>query len=286
MALAEPLSVAGQALAEALAAPTRVPEGLPMPAAKSPSRVSGAASNHNERSQVGPLVEQACRALDTPHAFALLISLDGTELQGCSAYGAFESLREAQIRQGEGPLGRVWSSGRMLITGDLSAWSPELRGVKAYLLSTIVCTPLVRDTRVIGLLGFGFDASSAALTPESIELIEAVARRAAHDHNRNLSELRLKRERERSQAQTGQPSASFASMRDQLSDQIGDRNAHLHRQNGLLSALHEITLQLLNETDLEPLLESVMLLARQLLGAAHAWVALVTPDGKYMRACP
>ncbi len=283
MALADPLSVAEQALVEALAAPTRVPDGLPTPAAKPPSLVSVAALNHTDRSQAGLLIEQACRALDTQHAFALLISLDETELHGCSAYGAFESLRHARIRQGEGPLGRVWSSGRMLITGDLSAWSPELPGVKTHLLSTIVCTPLIRDARVVGLMGFGFDKSSAALTPERIELIEAVARRAAYDHNRNLSELRLKREREHTQAHTNQPSASFASMRDQLSGQIGDRNAHLHRQNGLLSALHEITLQLLNETDLEPLLESVMLLARQLLGAAHAWVALVTPDGKTLR---
>ncbi len=283
MALAEPLAAAGQALAEALAAPTRVPEGLVTPAVNSPSRISIAAFNDDQRSQVGLLIEQACRALDTPHAFALLISLDETELQGCSAYGAFESLRQVRIPRGEGPLGRIWSSGRMLITGDLSAWPPELPGIKTHLLSTIVCAPLIRDAHVIGLLGFGFDKSNAALSPESIELIEAVARRAAYDHNRNLSELRLKRERENSQAQTSQPSASFASMRDQLSGQIGDRNAQLHRQNGLLSALHEITLQLLNETDLEPLLETVMLLARQLLGAAHAWVALVTPDGKNMR---
>ncbi len=283
MALAEPPSITGQTLADPLAAPTREPERFPTPTAKATGPVSVEAFDGNERSQIDLLIEQPCRALDTPHAFVLLLSLDETELQGCSAYGAFESLRHAQIRQGEGPLGRAWSGGRMVIAGDLSAWSTELPGVKTHLLSTFICTPLIRDARVIGMLGFGFDKSSAALTPERIELIEAVARRAAHDHNRTLSELRHNREREHTQTLTSQPSASFASMRDQLSGQIGDRNAHLHRQNGLLSALHEITLQLLNETNLEPLLESVMLLARQLLGAAHAWVALVTPDGKHMR---
>lgn len=283
MARAERLSVAGQALAEVLAASTRVPDDPSAPAAIPSSAASVAALIHTDRPQIGLLVEQACRALDTQHAFTLLSSVDETDLEVCSAYGAFESLRHARIRRGEGPLGRVWNSGRMLITGELSTWAPELPGVNTHLLSTIVCTPLIRDSRVIGLIGFGFDKSSPALNPERIELIEAVSRRAASDHGRNLSDLRRKQEREHLLVNGDQPSASFASMRDQLSGQIGDRNAHLHRQNGLLSALHEITLQLLNETDLEPLLESVMLLARQLLGAAHAWVALVTPDGKAMR---
>jgi diguanylate cyclase (GGDEF)-like protein/PAS domain S-box-containing protein len=53
----------------------------------------------------------------------------------------------------------------------------------------------------------------------------------------------------------------------------------LQRQNGYYTALHETSLELLNQLDLTAVLEAIVARAAALIGTAHGYIELVTDDG-------
>jgi signal transduction histidine kinase len=229
---------------------------------------------------VQAVLEKACQLLDTEHAFVDLLTPEGDAMVDLCAFGVFNNTEPTRIVRGEGMVGRVWDSGQPVMINDFMNWdgrSPKSDGLS---IRAIIGAPLKFNHQIIGVIGLAHTDATKTFSLEQLMLLSRFAEIAAAAVHQQQQQQRTRQESDRAVQQVLTREQSLLRVRDSLTSQIADRNARLHRQNAVLSALHETTLSLLGETDGASLLLSVLEHAKGTLNATYGFVSVVSADGQ------
>jgi signal transduction histidine kinase len=220
------------------------------------------------------ILKRCGELFDTPHAVFDVISPDGNFLVDECATGLFAQKRLLPIRIGEGIAGTIWKTGRPLTIDNYRDWEGKAPGVPTELRAAMAA-PVLSDGAVIGVILVAIAASDRTFTSQDLALLQMIADLSAALVTRQRRENTIQRERDAAALRMQKQESSLISVRNQMAAQIADRNARLNTQNNLLTALNDITLQLINETSWQTLLESLIGHTKTLLTVPHAFIAMI-----------
>ncbi len=225
------------------------------------------------------VLRKACALLHTEHAFVDLISLDGTVMVDHAALGIFETNERLETRKGEGLVGHIWAASEPLLVADYVCWPGRLNRSELSPLRAVIGVPIIADSAVIGVMGLAHTDPEGTFLPEHLELLVRLSALTASVVSSIERDRQVRNERDAAHALSRQMNASLLDSRSE----IDLRTQRLNRQNALLAALNDTTVNLLKHEDLETLLSGVMAHAKSLTGAKHAFVGMVSPDGSVIR---
>lgn len=225
------------------------------------------------------ILEKACALLEADHGVIDMLNADGSALVDRCARGFFSTTGPVSIRRGEGIAGHIWESGKALLIEDYAQWPRRLNLYDHNAVHAIIGAPLRSEGETIGVLIIAHTDLDRAFTGRQFDMLTVLASLAerAVENLRRREQERLERDQALAQVQTQQISLN------EVRDAVTVRNRRIERQTALLTALHEITVELLDERDLDTLLSGIMRRTKLLTGAAHVFVARVLPDGSAMQ---
>ncbi len=230
---------------------------------------------------IAAILKRCTELFDTPHALFDVIAPDGEFLIDECATGHFAKERLSPIRVGEGITGAVRRSGQALRIHNYATW-PGRASSGPEEVGAVMAAPVRADNAVIGVIVVAIVGSDRVFSERDLMLLQMIADLSAALVMRQRRESIIQRERDAAALQVQRQKSSLINVRNQMAAQIAERNARLNRQNDLLTALHDITLQLINETSLQTLLQNVTSYTTSLLGAPHAFVAMIDANRQVM----
>jgi two-component system, cell cycle sensor histidine kinase and response regulator CckA len=125
------------------------------------------------------IVQRAGDLTGTSAVFLDLIDPETNRLIPKVGLGILADSINFELQPGEGVAGIVWQTGQPLIVNDYANWPGRIRGLKEKLVGSIVAVPLLADSKVQGVLGLAYDASTeATFGPEIIEVLNQFSRLA------------------------------------------------------------------------------------------------------------
>jgi signal transduction histidine kinase len=222
------------------------------------------------------ILNKACALLEADHGVIDMLTTDGAALIDRCARGFFATTGPVSIRQGEGIAGHIWHTGKALLIEDYARWPGRLNRCDHDAVHAIIGAPLKSDATVIGVLIIAHTVPNRSFSARQFDMLTvlaSLAERAVDTVRRREQE----RDQARAQIQTQQISL------EEVRGAVSERNRRIAQQTALLAALHEITVELLDERDLDTLLSGIMRHTKALIGAAHVFVARVLPDGSAMQ---
>lgn len=208
------------------------------------------------------IVNRAGHFIGASSGFLSLISPDGSHMI-CKLETNFieREKTDSIIMLGEGLAGKVWETGKPMIIEDYSKWAGRRTEPGVKYTGSSLAVPLFSGSTFLGVLGFANEHSSNRIfNQDSLNRLTMFTRFAtiAIENAQLFSKANLELS-ERKQA-------------EEL----------LHYQNDYLKALHETTLDLIAQLDLDLLLEKIVKRAVQFIGASSGFLAVPTPDGNHI----
>ncbi|MBL8098801.1 MAG: GAF domain-containing protein, partial [Anaerolineales bacterium] len=217
------------------------------------------------RLELNPLLEsiiaRASDLLNTPHVAIDLVLPDESTLKQVHGFGIFAGYDGELTPKGKGLIGKVWQNGKVIHIKDYNAWEGRDPEAEYVGFGAVLGAPLKSGLKVTGVLTAATLGSQKKFTAEQELLMERLA---------TLASIAIDNARLYQEAQIEIAERKLAEEKIQL-------------QAEYLTALHETTLGLVNRLELNPLLESIIARASDLLGTDNVALDLVLPDGSALR---
>ena len=125
------------------------------------------------------LAARAGELLETSNAFMYLVDDERGELEARVSLGMFEEYRGARLGRGEGLSGRVWVEERAIVVDDYGAWEGRDRIYENAPFRATIGVPLRSGSRVVGVLGVGFEEPGRRFTEGEQALLGRFAQLAS-----------------------------------------------------------------------------------------------------------
>ena len=131
------------------------------------------------RLELNPLLEsilaQASELLETPHVCLDLLLPDESALRQELGYGHFESRNGKTAQKGVGLTGRVWQTGRTIVTQNYPEWEGRIFRAENSGITAALGVPLKTGEKVVGTLVVAQADKAKKFTSEQIQLLERIA---------------------------------------------------------------------------------------------------------------
>ncbi|MBL8080808.1 MAG: GAF domain-containing protein [Anaerolineales bacterium] len=131
------------------------------------------------RLELNPLLEsilaQASELLETPHVCLDLLLPDESALRQELGYGHFESRNGKTAQKGVGLTGRVWQTGRTIVTQNYPEWEGRIFSAENSGITAALGVPLKTGEKVVGTLVVAQADKAKKFTSEQIQLLERIA---------------------------------------------------------------------------------------------------------------
>lgn len=131
------------------------------------------------RLEIKPLLEsilaQASELLETPHVAVDLVSPDESVLKQELGYGYFEDLTGNTLEKGLGLTGKVWETGRTVVTQNYNEWEGRISMAVDVGIVAAIGVPLKTGNKVVGTLLVAHVDKEKIFTPEQVFLLERIA---------------------------------------------------------------------------------------------------------------
>lgn len=131
------------------------------------------------RLELNPLLEsiltQASELLETPHVCLDLLLPDESALRQELGYGHFESRNGKTAQKGVGLTGRVWQTGRTIVTQNYPEWEGSISSAENSGITAALGVPLKTGEKVVGTLVVAQADKAKKFTSEQIQLLERIA---------------------------------------------------------------------------------------------------------------
>lgn len=136
--------------------------------------------NHLELDPVlDSILIHASELLDTPHVGLDMVVEDRSALKQVKGFGAFAGMDDFITPQNTGLIGRVWATGKTIVTQDYQSWDGKLPEAAAVGFHAVVGTPIKSGEKVIGTLLASHLDKDRRFSPEQVQLVERFASLAA-----------------------------------------------------------------------------------------------------------
>ncbi|MBX3035998.1 MAG: GAF domain-containing protein [Anaerolineales bacterium] len=217
------------------------------------------------RLELNPLLEsiiaRASDLLNTSHVAIDLVLPDESTLKQVHGFGIFAGYDGEFTPKGKGLIGKVWQSGTIIHAQDYNSWEGRDPEAEYVGFGAVLGAPLKSGSRVIGVLTVATIGNQKDFTAEQVIIMERLA---------TLASIAIDNARLYQEAQIEIAERKLAEEKIQL-------------QAEYLTALHETALGLVNRLELNPLLESIIARASDLLGTENVALDLVLQDGSALR---
>jgi len=202
------------------------------------------------------IITNATRLLDAPYGDLDIVEGDVMITRAYTENQAFE--RDLRTRRGESGTAswQAYDTRQIVIIDDYTSWPHRHPAFESIPLHATIIVPLVSDDQCLGVFSLARTEPNRPFTPDEIQLTSLLARQAALV----LDNVQL-----------------HSATHHEIEERKRSEEA-LRRQNDYLSALHEITLGLINHHDPDVLLEAILHHAANLMNAHHALVDIVDPE--------
>ncbi len=224
------------------------------------------------RLELRPLLESILvrvgELLETQNVGIDLLTPDGSKLRQELGNGIFKDWNGTLTEKGVGLTGKVWETGETMLIEDYAAWTGRNPEAEDMGFCCVAGTPLISGNKVLGVLVVASTEKQNYIPQEKVILLERLGALASLA----IVNARLYEEAQKELLE-----------RKSVEEDLLLSEERLQRQTRYLTALHETTFGLLNRLELNPLLESILLRAGELLNTPHVGIDLVLPDGSELR---
>ncbi|EGO63850.1 EAL domain-containing protein [Acetonema longum] len=177
-----------------------------------------------------------------------------------------------------GPIGQICQTGELMVIGDYAKLENRLNDPFFDPIYEVVMAPLKQADKVIGMFGLAFLESDRKMTEPEISLLIRFADLASialvnarlHSLLRE-SEQKLQQSNEEITAANEELLAAEEELKQQI-DELLVKEEALHKQNMILTSLHETALGLMHRYEPEDLLKTIMTGAAKLAGTQHSFI--------------
>jgi len=230
------------------------------------------------------IISSAAELIGTPHGWIYLLDEEKEVFVEQVGLGMFEQDIKRQTSATEGLVGLGYKSGKTLVIDDYSTWENRLPGELFDSMHSVVQVPLKVEGKVIGVFALTFVDPERKFSAEEITLLNKFTELAtialvnAELHSSLAeSEKALHTKNEDLTVAYEELTASEEELRQQF-NQLMANEEEIHRQNIVLSSLHDTALGLMNRLDLDELLAMIVSTATELIGTPHGSIDLVDED--------
>lgn len=200
------------------------------------------------------IVDRAAEFLGVPYGEVMLLEGDELVVKACTGNTLF--LRGDHAKRGEAHLSwQAFDTGLPAIINEYFRWPLRRRTYEDLQLSAVVSLPILVGGSSIGVIDLSTSEPGRAFDSSEIEAATLFAQLAGL----TLNNARLYAEAQHEIAHRSQTEES------------------LRTQNDYLSALHEVTLGLINRLDPDSVLEAILSHVTSLMHTRHALVDIVDP---------
>ena len=230
------------------------------------------------------LTSAASELLETPHAFISLIDEEKSVFRRMVGLGYYASDAVKEISTACGLAGQVYKTGELVVIDDYSRWEDRQPSPFSDKLRNAVQVPLKAGDKVIGTFGLvhldpdrKFAAEEISLLQRFGDLASIAIANAQLVSSLRRSEQELQQKHQDLTATHEELIASEEELKEQLAELLLREQA-IRRQNGLLKSLHQTTLAIMDNLDLDDVLRQIITSAGELLETPHGFVRLVDEE--------
>lgn len=209
---------------------------------------------------VDGLVSRASEVMSTPHAWLSVLDERTDEIVVRVGSGLFAGWVGFRQDRGLGLDALVWERGRPVTVDRYAAWPQRMREFDQAGLGPMAATPLRSGGEIVGIIGVSRLQDDRPFNEDELRILERLG---------DLASLALHNAR------------LYARLQDELVER-GRAEEELRRRNDELEVLHQTTLGLLEGLDLEPLLQTVVARAAELVDTDHGYVYVLEPGSDEM----
>lgn len=126
------------------------------------------------------LLARAGQLLDAPHGYVYLVNDETGRIERRLGTGSFAQFVGSGLKMGQGLAGKVWESGRPIVTNDYDTWEGRSATFAYGLIRAIMGVPLTSDGEVIGVVGMAYGPESErTFGDEEVEILNRFAQLAS-----------------------------------------------------------------------------------------------------------
>lgn len=223
------------------------------------------------------IMQHATGLIGTPHGFINILDEKQGIFERIVGLGHFASDVGRKLEL-VGPIGQICQTGEVMVIDDYARLGDRIHDSFFDPIYEVVMVPLKQSGRVIGMFGLAFLELDRKMTEPEISLLTRFADLAsialvnARLHSSlGESERRLQQSNEEITAANEELMAAEEELKQQI-DELLVKEEALHKQNMILTSLHETALGLIHRYDPEDLLKTIMTGAAKLAGTSHSFV--------------